>query len=301
MAPQISVVMCCYNAEKYLKESIDSILNQTFKDFEFIIWDDGSTDSTKTIINSYKDARIRYYYHENTGLGMALKLSCEQAQGKYIARMDADDVSLPNRFQTEYDFLESHPDYVLVSSSYYIIDDNGTCQGRSFSYSWDSVIRKVLNRGSCIAHPCTMYRRDVYIKSGGYLPIRNGQDRVLWPKMLKYGKVYNIPEPLLKYRVLNDSVSHLSFNSAYKPTLVALRRKIANDEIVDDEDIKILNDIYAQVKKSAKKTVITPLAPKKTKGKEMMVNNLLSSFLGKTMSQNIIIFIKNFIALIKYK
>ena len=300
--PLVSVVMCTYNTEKYIAEAIDSVLNQTYSNFEFIIWDDGSTDGTRAIVESFRDERIRYFFHENTGLGMALKLSCEQARGKYIARMDADDVSLPYRFQMEFDFLETHPDYVLVSSSYNIIDKNGNKIGRTFSYSWDYVIRKILKKGSCIAHPCTMFSREAYIESGGYLPIRNGQDRVLWPKLLRYGKVYNITEPLLNYRLLDDSISHLADNSPYKEILEPLRRKIANDEIVDDEDVQLLNTIYTLEKRSVKRTNNRLLTSQRNtfKRKDIVIYGYLSKVLGHKVAQNTIIFIKNIIAIFRF-
>ena len=121
----VSVVLCTFNDEKTIKEAIESILCQSYNIFEFIIWNDGSTDGTEKIIKSYDDNRIRYYYHENTGLGEALRLACAEAKGKYIARMDGDDICLPSRIQKQVEFLESHPDYVLVSSAVFYIDEIG--------------------------------------------------------------------------------------------------------------------------------------------------------------------------------
>mgnify|MGYP001537946173 FL=1 len=92
---KISVVMSCYNSERFLRQSIDSILMQSYREFEFIIWNDGSTDSTEEIIKSYHDERIRYFYAPNQGLGSALAAACKEARGRYIARMDDDDIAMP--------------------------------------------------------------------------------------------------------------------------------------------------------------------------------------------------------------
>ena len=116
-APLLSVVLCTYNDERYIAKTINSVLSQSLSDFEFIIWNDGSTDRTEEIIKSFADKRIKYYFHSNTGLGTALALACKEARGKYIARIDGDDLCLPYRFEKEIGFLDSHPDYVLVSSS----------------------------------------------------------------------------------------------------------------------------------------------------------------------------------------
>ena len=116
-SPQISVVMPAYNAEKYITEAIDSILFQTFKDFEFIIINDASTDSTKDIIESYKDPRIKLVNNEqNKGVAKSLNIGISVACGKYIARMDADDIALPERFQKQFDFMEQHPNIDVCGS-----------------------------------------------------------------------------------------------------------------------------------------------------------------------------------------
>ena len=119
MKPLISVVMSVYNGEKYLKRSIDSILNQTFKDFEFIIINDGSTDKSLEIIKSYDDDRIVLIDQENKGLTKSLNIGIKTASGKYIARQDADDVSLPDRLKKQVDFLEVREDVVLLGCRAY--------------------------------------------------------------------------------------------------------------------------------------------------------------------------------------
>ena len=118
--------MSVYNGEKYLREAIESILNQTFTDFEFLIVNDGSTDSSLEIILSYPDERIRVIRNDrNIGLTKSLNKALQQAKGEYIARQDADDISLQNRFEEQLIYLEKHPEVALLGTSAYKIDERG--------------------------------------------------------------------------------------------------------------------------------------------------------------------------------
>ena len=115
--------MGVYNGEKYLKESVESVLSQTFSDFEFIIINDGSTDGSTEMLQSYSDSRIRLYHQENRGLTASLNRAISLAKGKYIARQDADDISMEMRFEEQFRFLERNPDVVIVGSSCILIDE----------------------------------------------------------------------------------------------------------------------------------------------------------------------------------
>lgn len=206
--PTISVVMPVYNGQLYLNEAIESILNQTYSDFEFIIINDGSSDSTESIILSYKDDRIIYLKQLNSGIGFSLKVGCSLAKGKYIARMDADDISYCNRFKSQVDYLDKNPQIILVSSAVRYIDEEGTDIGRSFPYTSHQAMKKILRINSPICHPAVMMRKDAYLASGGYKNVRLLEDFLLWVTLSRYGKLHNIPTTLLKYRVLENSVSH---------------------------------------------------------------------------------------------
>ena len=250
-SPTISVVMSCYNADNYLRLAIDSILSQTYSDFEFIIWNDGSTDNTE-IVKSYTDSRIRYFYHTNTGLGQALSLACREARGKYIARMDADDIALPYRLATELAFLESHIDYVLVSSAINYIDDKGVYLGRSFPYTWNCIIKSVIFTNTFIVHPAVMFRRESYLASEGYLNVLGAEDRVLWGRMRTYGKYANLSVPLLNYRLLSGSLSHSAIDPSYLTILRCLREKMVMDENVCNDDLLLHNQIFVYAKQHSK-------------------------------------------------
>lgn len=287
--PLVSVVMCTYNTGKYIATSIESVLNQTYKNFEFIIWDDGSTDNTKTIVESFKDDRIRYYYHENTGLGMALRLACEQAKGKYIARMDSDDVCLPTRFTVEVDFLERNKDYVLVSSAVIYIDDEGNYLGRTFPCSSDKVLKAILKETSMIVHPMVMMRRDAYLASGGYVPINYLEDGLFWNILGRQGKFYNISRPLGKYRLLEGSLGHS--RNKYDEVFKAFRLKMANDNFILDSDIEFYNNFFIYSKNFRKAHVLERKAGERTLQEQFF--KILKRIIGEFNAEKFIIWIKN--------
>lgn len=284
---KVSVVMCCYNEHRFIREAIDSVLSQTFKDFEFIIWNDGSTDDTEKIIKSYSDLRIRYFYHENTGLGEALRLACQEARGEYIARIDCDDVCMPDRFEKQVLFLDSHSDYVLCSTGVYYMDIDGKVFGRRFPATEDTIIRRRL---AAITHPATMFRTDAYKKCGGYYPLRSAQDKILWSRMVKLGKVVNLSEALIKYRMVPDSITHvLDYNSAYGKMIELIRKKMCKDDGYNEEDVKLHNSIYVLAKKSSVKNKV--LGYKKSV--EEKLYDILSPLFGEESAVNILYLFKN--------
>lgn len=300
MSPKVSVVMSCYNSGVYLKESIESILNQTFTDFEFIIWNDGSTDLTEEIVMSYNDSRIRYFYHENTGLGQALNLACREARGEYIARMDADDIALNNRLEVEVDFLERNKEYILVSSAVNYIDEYGNRIGRTFPYTWDVIIRGIIYKSSLIVHPAVMYRKDAYFSTGGYLNIGGAEDIILWGRMKNKGKFSNIKMPLLNYRILSTSLSHFTIGSSYLPLLNTLRLKISNSCVIDNDDILLHNYIFALIKRKCTKDSQLKQIQIVQTGIVDSIYPIISKLLGHQKALNSIIFFKNLFGLIKY-
>lgn len=244
--PRVSIVLCTYNNECTIRQSIDSMLTQTYEDFELIIWDDGSSDNTANIVKSYKDNRIRYYYHENTGLGEALCMACNEATGKYIARMDADDISYSNRLEVEVNYMDQHPDCVLLSSAVDYMDENGKILGRSFPYTWNLLLQRVLKTNNPFAHPASIFRKDVYLESKGYPGTRCFQDRILFRDLAKKGKIHNIRKPLLKYRFFSESVSHSLGDHA--PILHEMALSLAESEEYKKEDVEHFNSVYYHAK-----------------------------------------------------
>ncbi len=206
--PLVSVVMSAYNAEKYIKEAIDSILGQTFTDFEFIIINDGSTDGTLKIIKSYKDPRIVLISRKNKGLVASLNEGIERARGKYIARMDADDISMPERFEKQVEYLESHPEVGVVSSFVKMVDpdgnDIGIWQDDVATKTYEEITNMIVKK-NCFSHPSVVIRTKI-IKHYKYRNIKAAEDYELWLRMVSDGIVLaKIPEFLYLYRQHDSS------------------------------------------------------------------------------------------------
>lgn len=200
--PAISVLMPVYNGEKYLSEAIDSVLQQTFIDFEFLIINDGSTDSTEQIIREYikKDNRIRYIKNkQNLGLVSTLNKGLGLAEGTYIARMDADDICHLERFQKQVTFMEVHPEIIICGTSYQTFGATKTTHILPVEYE---AIKVGLLFGSCICHPSVLFKtsfiRDTKLQ---YLPETfPAEDYKIWAMAAKAGCLHNLPEVLLYYR-----------------------------------------------------------------------------------------------------
>ena len=201
--------MPAYNVEKYIGEAISSVLDQTFTDFELLIINDGSTDTTEQIINAFTDPRIRHINQTNQGIAAALNIGLLNAKADLIARFDADDICHPQRLEKQYDFLMSHPGYVLVGSDAENVDMNGEFVFQ-FDYAGytDEEIRALPYNVCPFAHPTVCYKKDTIIAAGMYdVNAHNFEDHLLWRKVIQLGKVYNIKENLVKYRFNPESVT----------------------------------------------------------------------------------------------
>ena len=206
--PKISVLMPVYNCELYIKEAIDSILNQTFADFEFLIIDDASSDDTIEIIKSYKDSRIKLIEKaENSGISNSLNLGLSIAKGKYIARMDGDDISLSERFAKQVAFLDANPDVVLCGSALKVI---GTDKIICYPEHHDSIKLNLLKH-NCIIHPSVMLRKCVLDEHCLIYDLKKepAEDYDLWVRLCSISKLYNLQEVLIYYRIHDSQVSHM--------------------------------------------------------------------------------------------
>lgn len=229
---QISVLMPAYNAERYIALAIESILNQTFKDFEFIIVDDGSTDNTPSIIQDFakKDKRIVPVRHkENLEICRALNTGIELARGKYIARMDADDWSYPNRLEKQYKFMEKHPEVGISGGSMEIINKNGKQIGIRRYNLTDVEIRKKIFRYSPFSHPLIIIRKNILDKTGFYNPnLVYAEDYDLYFRIGKFAKFDNLDNILLKYRMLKENSTSKRLREMELKTL-AIRKKAVRE------------------------------------------------------------------------
>lgn len=210
--PLVSVVMPIYNAQRYLTQAIDSILSQTLKNFELILVNDASTDKTLYIINKFKskDNRIRLINNKkNLQMAESLNLAIDLAKSDLIARMDQDDISLPNRLEVQHAFMQSHPNVAIVGNDIIIIDEHDKVTGKRTYPISSKGLKKILFRYSAFAHPTVMFRKYHFQKVGGYNPKKHPcEDIDLWFRLGTKYEFANIPNFLLKYRVSIASGSH---------------------------------------------------------------------------------------------
>ena len=204
-APEVSVVMPVYNADRYLAEAIESILAQTFGDFEFLVLDDGSTDRSLEIARHYaaSDRRIQVLPRTHRGYTACLNEGIRAARGEFVARMDSDDVSYPRRLEKQLLFLRSHPQCVAVGSDTLHVDEdrNPICV-HLHDIRHEEIEADLLGGGlGVISHPSCMVRRSAMLAIGGYrVHCEPLEDLDLWYRLAEIGKLANLPEVLLEYR-----------------------------------------------------------------------------------------------------
>ena len=230
--PKVSVLMPVYNASSFLKESIDSILSQSFTDFEFLIINDGSTDPSANIIDSYTDYRIKHIkFPVNGGITKALNIGLDIAQGEYIARMDADDLALPQRLEKQVMFMDQNPD-VGVSGTW--VEYFGKRKGVMMAPQNHKEILWTLLFGSPFFHPSVIMRTKLIreIKYPSDFP--HAEDYGLWMELVTRTRFANIPEPLLKYRWSLNSVGAV-YSSMQNTSTSIIRKKMT--ELLSGEKI----------------------------------------------------------------
>lgn len=228
--PLVSVVMSVYNAEKFLKESIDSILGQTFKNFEFIIVNDASSDNSLTIIESYHDSRIVLINNKrNMGLTKSLNSAIGFAKGRYIARMDADDIALPQRLEKQAKMFEDDPELVLLGAEVELITKEGISFGSRGHETEPAAIRVQLlqGNGGALTHPVVMFRVDKFHEIGGYDELFTVvEDLDLFLRLSEKGRVINLPDTLLCWRQHENSINHTKFSKWADQKALVIRKTI---------------------------------------------------------------------------
>lgn len=210
--PLVSVVMAVHNGDEFLNEAIESILAQSYRDFEFIIVDDGSTDNTPKLLADFAqlDKRICCIDNQgNLGLAESLNIGLLKAAGKYIARMDADDISMPNRFALQVAWLEAHPEIAAVGGQVRFCGRNaGGLQKESCLPLTPKEISIALKQSCALVHPTVMFRRDIILQIGGYRPcFITAQDYDLWLRVDEHADLINLPDIVLDYRKHNGQLS----------------------------------------------------------------------------------------------
>lgn len=231
--PKISVIMPVFNQEvHYLRTAIESILNQSYSDFEFIIIDDGSNDAVVAILAEFskRDQRIRVFRNEvNSGIIISLNRGISHAKGEFIARMDSDDISLRNRLERQLQFLEEHPDHVLIGTNAVTIDEGGKETGKLiFPQTHHSIFHSILLRNP-ILHPTWFLRRSLFEEVGRYdenaLRI---EDYEFLLRIAPRQKIANLPEPLLCYRFNHSGISFKKNKLQEKQALLVRIKALRN-------------------------------------------------------------------------
>jgi len=224
----VSVLMNCYNGEQFLREALDSILAQTYQNWEVIFWDNQSTDGSAAICKSYGDARIRYFYaKEHTELGAARILAFQEIRGEFVAVLDADDISHPERLARQVEFLEARPDVALVGSWARYIDQNGKTFAEFRPPTLHDELRDCLGWRHPIVHSSTMYRHSLALQVGSYSKdLIFASDLGLLIALAQHHRIAMIDDFLCQFRVLATSMtrSKIYYVIVASETLTLLQR-----------------------------------------------------------------------------
>ncbi len=208
--PEITVLMSCYNAVSFVEEAIESILAQTYKKFEFLIIDDGSTDETYSILEKYQktDSRIRVIKKENSGLTNSLNLGLKESKGKWIARLDADDIALPERLELQLKYCQEH-DVALIGGGAIIIDEQGdTISKYNYSDNHQQLVKRLEKGKAFFAHSSAFFSKQSILDLGAYNELfSRAQDKDLWFRIAEKYNIACLFQSVIKLRQHNDMIS----------------------------------------------------------------------------------------------
>jgi hypothetical protein len=209
-SPTVSVVMSVFNGEEFLSETIDSVLNQSFRDFEFVIVDDGSTDGTADILSKYvlRDGRIRVSRNGKKGRAASLNLGISLANGEYVANTDADDLAMPGRLEEQVAFMERNPEVGVLGGAFELITDSGRVIDIIRHPLDDSQLRAAILRYNPICHSSVILRKEIVLALGGYRrTFEPSEDYDLWLRMSERSKLANLHNVLVRYRIHGNQLS----------------------------------------------------------------------------------------------
>jgi glycosyltransferase involved in cell wall biosynthesis len=244
-SPPVSVMMTVFNGQEFLSETIDSVLGQSFRDFEFVIVDDGSTDATGDILSRYvlRDSRICVLREGKKGRAASLNLAISLAKGKYVANIDADDLAMPGRLQEQVAFMERNPEVGVLGSAFELITDSGRAMNIMRHPLEDSEIRSAMLRYNPICHSSVIFRRDVALALGGYRRVfEPSEDFDLWLRMSERSRIANLHNVLVRYRTHANQLSvrkqeHQALCVLAASTAAAFRKQSRPDPFSGVEEI----------------------------------------------------------------
>jgi len=238
--PGISVIMSVFNEQRFVGQAIESVLRQSYGDFEFIIINDGSTDRSEEVIRTFDDRRIRYIRNEERlGLSRSLNRGIAEAHGELVARLDADDAALPHRLNVQVAFLRRHPGYAMVGSQAIVLSEEGNELCLCPVPATEEEIREQMPSRCCFLHSTVMFRRDAVIEVGNYRPLfQFAQDYDLWLRLGERYPLANIAEPLIyrRLKTLSPSVARLHVQKRYADwarQFAAQRKERGRDDLME--------------------------------------------------------------------
>ena len=209
MIPIVTILTTVHNGEEFIEECVNSILGQTVKDFEYIILNNGSTDGTASILNRFSDPRLKIIHQENLGISNSLNKGVKLSNCDLVARLDADDYSLPNRLERQMDIMNRNPNIILCGSRFQELRETKLFKQRVLSIEKDQAIRKLMSSFNPFAHSTVMIRKKFLIEAGGYNDkFKYSQDYDLWVRMLSIGEAYILNDELSVLRVSEKSNSY---------------------------------------------------------------------------------------------
>ncbi len=235
-SPKVSVIMPAYNAERFVADAVESILGQTLRDIELLVYDDASSDRTTEICEkiSKRDSRMRVYRNEeNRGVVFASNYLIAEAKAPYVARMDADDIALPERLEWQTSFLDQRPEILVVGGQQELMDEAGFLIGIVKSPLTHSEIdRQHIQGFCCINGPTAMMRREAVLRAGGYPENSDSaEDFALWLRLGELGEVANIPDVVLRYRLTSTGLSEVSSEKQKAAVLRACHEAFARRNV----------------------------------------------------------------------
>jgi len=261
---KLSVLMPAYNVSNFIGDAIRSVLSQSFKEFELIIVNDGSTDDTEKEIRSFHDERIVLINQQNLGIAAALNAGLKIARAEYIARFDADDICYPHRLETQYRFMTENPDYVIAGSTADYIDEKGIYVFTNYPPAFsDKEIRASQKRICPFIHSSVIYKKEKVVQNGGYNQHAHSfEDHLLWQAITAEGMSCNFYEPLIKVRLNPESIT---IDEQWRPKIFHLIKKqvIETNSITEEQGHHLQHIIQSQNTKRLKESAYHSLLAKK--------------------------------------
>ncbi len=256
-SPDISVLLPVYNAQNYLEKAIDSILAQSFKNFELVLINDGSTDDSTEICRKFarEDSRIVLIEQENKGLITTLNLGIETCRAPLIARMDADDIAEKERFARQKLYMDENPDTLVLGSAITLIDEYDQLIGKvRYPKAGRGMDHYIFKHGSPVAHPAVMMSRKAALELGGYrIAYKHAEDYDLWLRFHKMGKIHNLEESLLRYR---HHSGQITVQNAKEQALVSVIARYAAKEKEDPtQNLAQINEATLDLFDNKKETI----------------------------------------------